>query len=156
MERSKQREIKIITSNRKAYFQYFLLDTYKAGIVLSGTEVKSMRAGKVSLSDAYCYFKNGELWLKNVHIAEYLNGGYQNHVPKRERKLLMQKRELKRLETKLKERGYTIVPVSLFFNERNLVKVEIALSKGKKSFDKRNTIKDRDAKRDMARNARYQ
>jgi SsrA-binding protein len=155
MERSKQREIKVITSNRKAYFQYFLLDTYKAGIVLSGTEVKSMRAGKVSLSDAYCYFKNGELWLKNVHIAEYLNGGYQNHVPKRERKLLMQKRELQRLEAKLKERGYTIVPISLFFNERNLVKVEIALSKGKKSFDKRHTIKDRDAKRDMARNVRY-
>ncbi|MGB0839463.1 MAG: SsrA-binding protein SmpB, partial [Chitinophagales bacterium] len=100
-----KREIKVVTTNRKARHEYFFVDTYKAGIMLKGTEVKSIRAGKVNMSDAYCFFKNGELWVKNIHIAEYKHGGFDNHVPKGERKLLLKKRELKKLETKNKEKG---------------------------------------------------
>lgn len=147
----KEGEIKIVANNRKAGYEYFFLSKFKAGIVLTGTEVKSIRTGKVSMSDAYCYFKDGELWMRNVHIAEYKNAGNFNHFPKRERKLLLKKRELKRLEAKLKEKGLTVIPTMIFFNDRQLVKVEVALAKGKKSYDKKNTIREKDAKRDLAR-----
>ncbi len=147
----KEKEIRIIATNRKAHYEYFLTQRHKAGIMLTGTEVKSVRAGKVNMSDAFCYFKYGELWLKNLHIAEYKFGGTQNHIAKGERKLLLKKRELQKLEAKMKEKGTTIVPVEIFISERDLIKVEIALGKGKKHYDKRNSIKDRDMKRDMKR-----
>lgn len=135
--------------NKKAAFNYSLLETYKAGIVLYGTEVKSIRAGKVNMSDSYCFFKDGELWVKNLHISEYEFGTYNNHVPLRQRKLLLQKRELKKLHLKIKEKGFTIIPYKIYFNERNLCKIDICLAKGKKSFDKRESLKAKDEKRDM-------
>jgi len=137
--------------NRKARFNYIFLETEVAGIVLTGTEVKSIRAGKVSFTDCYCFFKDGELWLKNLHISEYLEGTYNNHEPKRDRKLLLKKQQLKKFQRKMEEGGLTIVPTEIFFTDRGLVKVEIALSKGKKTVDKRNTIKDRDIKKDLDR-----
>lgn len=143
--------IKVVAGNRRAYHEYFFIDRYKAGIVLSGTEVKSVRLGKVNMSDAYCVFKDDELWLRHMHIAEYPQGGLTNHIPKHDRKLLLQKRELRRLQAKIKERGLTIVPVELFINERDCIKIEIALAKGKKAYDKRDSIKERDIKRDMDR-----
>ena len=119
--------------------------------MLTGTEVKSIRSGQVNLSDSYCFFKNGELWIKNMHIAEYKQGGYANHIPKSDRKLLLHKKELTRLQSKLKDKGVTIIPVKVFFNERNFAKVEIALSRGKKMFDKRETKKEQEAKREIDR-----
>jgi SsrA-binding protein len=137
--------------NRSAYFEYFIDDKYTAGIMLTGTEVKSLRAGKASFNDGYCIFHNGELWLRSFHIAEYTFGTVNNHDPVRERKLLLSKRELKKLETKIKEKGYTIIPLRLFFNEKNLAKLEIGLGKGKKLHDKRETIKQRDTDREIKR-----
>lgn len=148
---SAPKPIKVISSNRRAYHEYFFLDRYKAGMVLVGTEVKSARSGKINMSDAFCLFKDGELWVRNMHIAEYPQGGLTNHIPKHDRKLLLQKRELRRLETKIKERGLTIVPVEVFINERDRIKIEIALAKGKKHYDKRDSIKERDIKRDTDR-----
>lgn len=145
----KQNNIEII--NRKARFNYELLEGYKAGIILAGTEIKSIREGKANLSDSYCFFKDDELWVKNLHISEYSFGTYNNHVPLRQRKLLLQKRELKKLHAKIKERGFTIIPYRLFFNERNLCKLEIYLAKGKKSYDKRETIKARDEQKNIDR-----
>jgi SsrA-binding protein len=150
----KTREIQVVSTNKKAYFQYEIVTKYKAGIVLTGTEVKSVRAGRVSMSDSYCLFLSGELWLRSMHIAEYQEGGLNNHVPKHDRKLLLNKRELRKLEAKTKERGFTIIPVEVFLNEKNMVKVEIALVRGKKLFSKKNTIKERDLKRDMDRSMR--
>ena len=144
-------EIQIVSTNRKASFQYFLLDTFKAGMVLTGTEVKSVRKGKVSMSDAYCFINKGELFVKGLHIAEYDKGGVYNHEAKRLRKLLLQKRELRRLGSKLKEKGLTVIPVEMFINERGLIKLKVALAKGKKFFSKRNSIKERDQKRDLDR-----
>lgn len=137
--------------NRTAYYEYFIDDKYTAGIVLTGTEVKSLRAGKASFNDSYCIFQKGELWLKSFHIAEYTHGTFNNHEPLRERKLLLSKRELKRLENKLKEQGYTIIPLRLFFNEKNIAKLEIGLAKGKKLHDKRETIKQRESQRELKR-----
>ena len=137
--------------NRSAYFEYFIDDKYTAGVVLTGTEVKSLRAGKASFNDSYCIFHNGELWIRSFHIAEYTFGTVNNHEPLRERKLLLSKRELKKLEGKIKEKGYTIVPLRLFFNEKNLAKLEIGLGKGKKLHDKRETIKQRDTDREIKR-----
>ncbi len=154
-EKVKEKEIRIVATNKKAYYQYFIMNRFKAGIMLKGTEVKSVRANRVSMSDAYCYFRNGELWVKNLHIAEYKFGGFVNHEPKSARKLLLHRRELRRLETKIKEKGLTIIPIEVFLSERDLVKVEIALVKGKKSYDKRHSIKDKDIKRDMQRNMKY-
>ena len=150
----KKREIKVVGNNKKAYFQYEIVDKYKAGIVLTGTEVKSVRSGRLSLSDSYCLFLSGELWLRSMHIAEYQEGGLNNHVPRHDRKLLLTKRELRKLEAKTKERGFTIIPVLVFLNEKNLVKVEIALVRGKKLFSKKNSIKEKDIKRDMDRSVR--
>ncbi|MDR0364172.1 MAG: SsrA-binding protein SmpB [Bacteroidales bacterium] len=137
--------------NKKAEYQYFLMDRFTAGIQLTGTEIKSIRAGKVSLGEAYCAFEGGELFLKNAHIAEYEFGTYANHNPKRDRKLLLTRRELKKLQNKVKERGLTIIPVLLFINENGLAKVEIALAKGKHYYDKRETLKKSDAKKDINR-----
>lgn len=137
--------------NRQAYFEYHIDDKYVAGIVLTGTEVKSLREGKASFNDSYCIFHKGELWIKSFYISEYSHGTVNNHDPIRERKLLLNKRELKKLEAKIREKGYTIVPLRLFFNEKNLAKLEIGLAKGKKLHDKRETIKKRDTEREMKR-----
>lgn len=137
--------------NRSAYFEYFIDDKFTAGIVLLGTEVKSLRAGKASFNDSYCIFHNGELWIRSLHIAEYSHGTINNHDPIRERKLLLNRRELKKLEAKIKEKGYTIVPLRMFMNEKSLVKLEIGLGKGKKMHDKRETIKQRDTEREIKR-----
>jgi SsrA-binding protein len=137
--------------NRSAYHEFFIEDKYEAGLVLTGTEVKSLRAGRASFNDSYCYFHKGELWIKSLHIAEYSHGTSTNHDPLRERKLLLQKKELKKLDAKIKEQGYTIVPLRIFFNDKSLAKIEIGLGKGKKLYDKRETIKQRDTEREIKR-----
>lgn len=141
--------------NKKAYFEYFLTDKLIAGIQLQGTEIKSIREGKVSLKESYCSFRNNELFVINMHIAEYSHGNYNNHEPKRDRKLLLTKRELKKLQTKINEKGFTLVPTLLFINENGLAKLEIALAKGKHMHDKRETLKKKDAKREIDRMAKY-
>lgn len=137
--------------NRRASFEYLFLDTYTAGIQLTGTEIKSIRDGKASLADAFCVFIENELWVKNMHIPEYKEGSYYNHEPKRLRKLLLNKRELRKLQTKTKEKGLTIIPRRMFINEKGFAKLEIALAKGKKIYDKRETLKRQDADREMNR-----
>jgi SsrA-binding protein len=137
--------------NRSAFHEYFFDNKYVAGIVLTGTEVKSLRDGKASFNDSYCIIHKGEMWLKSLHIAEYSHGTVNNHDPVRDRKLLLQKREITKIEGKLKEKGYTLIPLRIFFNEKNLIKVEIGLGKGKKLHDKRETIKKRDVEREMKR-----
>jgi len=143
--------MKVIAKNKKAGFEFFLLEKFTAGIVLSGTEIKSVRAGKVSLNDAYCSFISDELYVRNMHIAEYDHGNIYNHQPKRDRKLLLTKRELKKLRSKNVEKGVTVVPVQLYIDDKGLAKIEIALARGKKLYDKRDTIKDRDTLRDADR-----
>ena len=137
--------------NRRAKYEYQFLDTYEAGIKLLGTEIKSVRNGGVEMRDAYCIFKKGELFIYSLFIAEYDFGNQFNHEARRPRKLLLHRRELKKLEKRVKEKGLTIVPFRLYFNERGFVKVEIALAQGKKNYDKRNSIKEKDLKRDMQR-----
>jgi SsrA-binding protein len=137
--------------NRSAYHDYFIEDKYDAGMVLVGTEIKSIRDGKVSFADSFCIFHQGELWVKNMHIAEYRFGTTNNHIAVHDRKLLLNKRELRKLEGKLKDKGYTIVPLRIFFNEKGLAKLEIGLGKGKKLYDKRETIKERDTDREIKR-----
>ena len=137
--------------NRSAFHEYFFDNKYVAGVVLTGTEVKSLREGKASFNDSYCLIHKGEMWLKSLHIAEYSHGTINNHDPIRDRKLLLQKREISKIEGKLKEKGYTLIPLRIFFNEKNLIKVEIGLGKGKKLHDKRETIKKRDVEREMKR-----
>ncbi len=145
-----QDKIKIIGTNRKANFQYVILDKLEAGMVLLGTEVKSLRESKVNLQDAYGKFKNNELWLVNAHISEYKFGNLNNHNPLRERKLLLNKRELKRLKSKTAEKGLTIVPTRIYF-KGSKIKIEIALAQGKKLYDKREAVKERDIKRKLNR-----
>ena len=137
--------------NRSAFHEYFFDNKYVAGVVLTGTEVKSLREGKASFNDSYCNIHKSEMWLKSLHIAEYSHGTTNNHDPIRDRKLLLQKREISKIEGKLKEKGYTLIPLRIFFNEKNLIKVEIGLGKGKKLHDKRETIKKRDVEREMKR-----
>ncbi len=137
--------------NKKASFEYFFLDEYTAGIVLTGTEIKSIREAKVSMADAYCIFHRGELFVKNLNISKYDNGTYYNHDPLRERKLLLSRKELRKLESKLTDKGLTIIPTRLFINDRGLAKLDIALAKGKKLYDKRESIKEKDIKRDQER-----
>ncbi|MCX6243149.1 MAG: SsrA-binding protein SmpB [Bacteroidetes bacterium] len=137
--------------NKKASHEFFLLQDFTAGIMLSGTEIKSIRDGKASIVDAYCTFKGNELFVINMHIAEYTYGTYNNHEPKRDRKLLLTKRELHKLQTKVKERGFTIVPTLLFINEKGLAKLSIALARGKHHYDKRETLKQKDVKREIDR-----
>ena len=136
--------------NKRATFDYELIDTYTAGIVLTGTEIKSIRLGKASLVDTFCYFANGELWVKNMHVAEYFYGSYNNNA-RRERKLLLTRKELEKLERTSKDPGFTIVPVRLFINEKGLAKLVVALAKGKKQYDKREALKEKADKRDMER-----
>ena len=137
--------------NKRATFDYEILDTYTAGMVLTGTEIKSLRAGKAGLTDSYCLFDRGELWAKNVYIAEYFYGTYNNHNAHRDRKLLLTRRELRGLQNNSKEPGLTIVPLRLFINEKGLAKLDIALCKGKKQYDKRDTMKDKEDQRAMDR-----
>ena len=137
--------------NRSAYYEYFIDAKYEAGIVLLGTEVKSLRQGKASFNDSYCLIHKGEVWLKSLHIAEYSHGTVNNHDPLRDRKLLLQKREIKKIEAKLKEKGYTLIPLRIFLNDKNLVKLELGLGKGKKLHDKRESIRQKDVEREMKR-----
>jgi SsrA-binding protein len=137
--------------NRKARFDYQFLETFTAGLVLKGTEIKSIREGKAALSDSYCFFKNDELFIRNFHITEYADASFYNHDPLRERKLLLSRQELNKLLKKVKDQGLTIVPVKLFISDKGFAKLNIALAKGKKAFDKREDIKKRDVEREMNR-----
>lgn len=137
--------------NRSAYHDYFIEEKFNAGMVLVGTEVKSIREGKVSFVDSFCYLDKGELWLRNLHIAEYRFGTTNNHMAVHDRKLLLTKRELRKLDTKMKDRGHTIIPLSIYFNDKGLAKIEIGLAKGKKNYDKRDSLKAKDADREMKR-----
>ncbi len=140
--------------NRRVSFDYELLEKYNAGIVLAGTEIKSIRMGKASLVDAYCYFVKGELWIKNMNISEYKEGTYNNHSERRERKLLLNAKELRKIERKVKETGLSIVPIRLFINENGYAKLQIALAKGKKRYDKRQALREKDDKRQIERSKR--
>jgi SsrA-binding protein len=142
---------KINIRNKRASFDFEFIEVFTAGIMLTGTEIKSIRAGKASLVDAFCYFVNEELWIRGMHIAEYKFGSYYNHLEKRDRKLLLNRKELDKLERKTKESGLTIVPSKVFLSDKGYAKIVIALAKGKKTFDKRETLKTKDAKRDMDR-----
>lgn len=133
--------------NKKAKFEYHFIDVYEAGIIFTGTEIKSVRLSKVQLGDAYCYFNRGELFIKEMHISPYEFGSIANSEPRRERKLLLKRKELEKLRSKSEEKGLTIIPVKLYFTDRGIVKLQIALAQGKKLFDKRNDIKERDAQR---------
>ena len=135
--------------NKRAEHEYFLLDTLTAGIVLTGTEIKSIRNGKAGLAEAYCTFKGEELFVVGMHIAEYDKGTYNNHYPKRDRKLLLTARELRKLKNKVQEKGFTIIPILLYINEKGLAKLDIALARGKHYYDKRETLKNKDSKRDV-------
>lgn len=139
-------------SNRKAYYEYNIEAKYVAGLVLSGTEIKSLRAGKASFNDSYCYFHKGELYVKSLQISPYNYGTHYNHEPLQERKLLLHKRELRKLENSIKEKGYSIIPLKIFIAANGFAKMEIGLGKGKKIFDKRESIKARESERDIKRN----
>jgi SsrA-binding protein len=147
---TKERGRKVIVSNRRARHDYEIMDTYEAGIVLTGTEVKSLRAGRASLADAYASVEDGEVWLRNVHIPEYDQGSWTNHEPRRTRKLLLHRKEILRLIGKTKEGGLALVPLSMYFADGK-VKVEIALARGKRSYDKRADLAKRDADREVQR-----
>ncbi|MBO4810226.1 MAG: SsrA-binding protein SmpB [Prevotella sp.] len=137
--------------NRKAAFEYFFIEEFTAGIVLTGTEIKSIRAGKASLVDTYCTIIRGELWVKGMSVSPYFYGSYNNHEQKRDRKLLLTRREINRLESATKQTGYTIVPTLIFIDDKGRAKVDIALCKGKKAFDKRQTLKEKEDRREMDR-----
>lgn len=137
--------------NRRATFDYEIVETFTAGIVLTGTEIKSLRMGKASLVDTFCYVDRGEVWVKNMYIAEYFYGTYNNHSARRDRKLLLQRKEIRRLEKDGKEAGFTIVPLKLFINGKGLAKLVIGLARGKKEYDKRQGIREREDRRNMAR-----
>jgi SsrA-binding protein len=141
----------IVIKNKKASHDYEFIEKFVAGIVLSGTEIKSLRLGKSTLADSYCFFNNGELFIKGMHIAEYWWGNLNNHDPLRERKLLLTSHELRKIERKIKESGLTIIVIKVFISGRGLAKAEIAISKGKKEYDKRETLKRKDASREMDR-----
>lgn len=147
MEKKNNNNINI--KNKRAEHEYFLMDRLTAGLVLTGTEIKSIRNGKASLADSYCSFKGEELYVIGMHIAEYERGSFNNHDPKRDRKLLLNARELRKLKTKVQEKGLTIVPVLLFINEKGLAKLDIALARGKHYYDKRESLKTKDSKRDI-------
>ena len=151
----KEKRAKIDIRNRRAGFDYEFLENYTAGIVLYGTEIKSIRAGKASLADTYCVFSGGELYVKNMHIAEYFWASYNRKDPKRDRKLLLNRKELNKLERSVKEKGLTIVPTRLFISDNGYAKMDIALAKGKKEYDKRESIKDKDRRRAEQRGDDY-
>ena len=135
--------------NRQATFEYFIEDKYEAGMILTGTEIKSLREGKASFNDSFCIIHKGEMYVRSLHIAEYTHGTSSNHNPLRERKLLLNKKELRKIEGKIKEKGITVVPLKIFFSEKGLAKMQIGLGKGKKLYDKRETIKQRDNQREL-------
>ena len=137
--------------NKRASFDYELLDTYQAGIVLTGTEIKSIRLGKASLVDTFCFFNNGEVWVKNMYIAEYFYGTYNNHQARRDRKLLLTKKELQKIQRLSKESGFSVIPTKIYISDKGLAKIIIAVAKGKKVYDKRESIKEREDKRQMDR-----
>ena len=137
--------------NKKASFEYFFIDTYTAGIVLTGTEIKSIRMGKASLTDTFCYINNGEIWVKGMNVSPYFYGSYNNHESKRDRKLLLNKREIHKLQGATKQVGFTIVPTLVFIDKNGRAKMDIALAKGKKEYDKRQTLKAKEDKREMDR-----
>lgn len=137
--------------NRRATFDYEIGDTYTAGLVLTGTEIKALRQGKAGLTDTFCYINNGEVWVKNMYIAEYFYGTYNNHATRRDRKLLLNRKEIAKLEKAGKETGFTIVPLRLFINDKGLAKLVIGVGRGKKAYDKRQSIKEREDKRSIAR-----
>ena len=141
----------ILIKNKRASFDYELLETYTAGIVLTGTEIKSIRLGKASLVDTFCIVDKGELWVKNMYIAEYFYGTYNNHVARRDRKLLLTKKELRKIAGEVRTTGFTIVPTKLFINEKGLAKLVVAVAKGKKEYDNRDSIRERDDRREMDR-----
>ena len=141
----------VLIKNKQANFEYFIIEKYEAGIQLMGTEIKSIRAGKANITDGYCSFIGNELFLINIHISEYSFGSFYNHTPKRDRKLLLNKKELKKIQGKLKDVGMTIIPLAIVINERGFAKVEIGIAKGKKLHDKRDTLKEKDAKIEMDR-----
>ena len=151
MAKKKEYVSKVNIKNKRAEFEYILVDTFTAGIVLTGTEIKSIRSGKASLVDTYCYFTNGELWVKNMYVSQYSYGSYNNHVERRDRKLLLNKKELRSLEQDAKTPGYTIVPTKLYLSENGFAKLDIALAKGKKTYDKRQTMKEKEDRREMDR-----
>ncbi|MBK5719955.1 SsrA-binding protein [Dysgonomonas sp. Marseille-P4677] len=144
-------QLTINIKNKRASFDYEFIETYTAGIVLTGTEIKSIRLGKASLVDTFCIFEKNELWVRNMYIAEYFYGSYNNHTAKRDRKLLLNKKELKKIARLVKETGYTIVPTRMFLNDRGLAKVNIAVARGKKQYDKRQSLREKDDKRAMDR-----
>ena len=142
---------RINIKNKRAEHDFLVVDKYTAGIVLTGTEIKSIRAGKASLVDTFCYIHNGEMWVKNMYIAEYFYGTYNNHTARRDRKLLLTRKELRKIEGAVKASGFTIVPTKLFINEKGLAKVVVAIARGKKEYDKRDSIRERDDRREMDR-----
>ena len=142
---------KVNIKNRKAKFEYHIEDDFVAGIVLMGSEIKSIRLSKVNMQDAYCFIENGEVWIVNLHISSYDNAGFVSHEPLRRRKLLLNKREIEKIDKKLKEKGLTLIPLRLFTTDKGLAKIQIAIGKGKKLYDKRDDIKQKDMKRDLAR-----
>lgn len=150
-----KRKVSINIKNKRATFDYIISDTYTAGIVLTGTEIKSIRLGKASLVDTYCIFTGDELWIKNMYVAEYFYGSYNNHTARRDRKLLLERKELRKLKQSVKSPGFTIVPTRLFINERGLAKIVIGLARGKHEYDKRESIKERDDKREIDRIKRH-
>ncbi len=154
MSKSNNSNNKTVALNRKARHDYFVLDAFECGIVLTGTEIKSVRAGNLNLKDSYASIENGELWLFGVHISPYDKGTYYNHEPERDRKLLMHKHELIRLKNKIREKGLTLVPLSVYIKDGRRAKVELGLAKGRTAHDKRDMIADRDAKRNIARAVR--
>ena len=137
--------------NKRASFGYELLDLYQAGLVLTGTEIKSIRLGKASLVDTFCFFNNGELWVKNMYIAEYFYGTYNNHSARRDRKLLLSRKELQKMQRLTKESGFSIIPIKLYISDKGLAKLSVAIAKGKKMYDKRESIKEREDKRNIER-----
>lgn len=144
-----QKQINI--QNKRARFEFHLIENFVAGIVLSGTEIKSIRNGKASILEAYCVFVNGEVWIRNMHIAAYENGSFYNHAPKADRKLLLNRKEIGKIEKFLKDKGNTVVPLKMFLSDSGWAKIEIALAKGKKLHDKRQDLKEKDDKREMDR-----
>lgn len=146
-----KRVANVNVKNRRASFDYIFTETFTAGIVLTGTEIKSIRQSKASLVDTYCTFISNELWVKNMHVTEYFYGSYNNHAARRDRKLLLERKELRKLQQAVKNPGFTIVPTRLFINEKGLAKLVIALARGKHEYDKRESIKERDDKREMDR-----
>ena len=149
---SKEKPTNQITiKNKRASFDYELLETFTAGLVLTGTEIKSIRLGKASLVDTFAIVERGEVWVKNMYVAEYFFGTYNNHAPRRDRKLLLNRKEIRRLQTAAKDHGFTLVPTRLFINERGLAKLVLAIARGKKEYDKRQSIRERDDRREMDR-----